>query len=56
MNTKIIAPKSKKLRDVWKHEAHDFTPWLADAENLKILSKAVDSILLALKQNQVLVT
>lgn len=41
MDTKIIAPQSKKLRDVWKHEAHDFTPWLADAQNLKILSKAV---------------
>lgn len=41
METRIIAPKSKCLRDVWKHEAHDFTPWLADAENLKILSKAV---------------
>ena len=29
------------LRSVWKHEASDFTRWLAEEENLKLLSEAV---------------
>ena len=29
------------LRSIWKHEAKDFTPWLAKEENLAILSEAV---------------
>jgi hypothetical protein len=29
------------LREVWKHEAHDFTQWLVDPENLELLSEAV---------------
>ena len=29
------------LRSVWKHEAMDFTPWLAKEENLELLSEAV---------------
>lgn len=29
------------LRSVWKHEAKDFTPWLAKEENMEILSEAV---------------
>lgn len=29
------------LQNVWKHEAQDFTPWLAKDENLELLSKAV---------------
>ena len=28
------------LREVWKHEAYDFTPWLE--ENIDILSEAID--------------
>lgn len=34
--TKII-----DLREVWKHEARDFSKWLSDEENLKELSDAV---------------
>lgn len=33
--------KIKELRTVWPHEALDFTPWLADEENITILSDAV---------------
>ena len=33
--------KDVELRAVWEHEAHDFTPWLALAENLERLSQAL---------------
>lgn len=29
------------LHEVWKHEALDFTPWLAKSENLELLSEAI---------------
>ena len=29
----------KDLREVWPHEAHDFTPWLA--KNIGVLSETV---------------
>lgn len=29
------------LREVWPHEAHNFTPWLAERENLSRLSRAI---------------
>lgn len=29
------------LREVWKHEADDFTPWLAIDDNLELLSEAL---------------
>ncbi|WP_019892643.1 DUF4268 domain-containing protein [Allobaculum stercoricanis] len=32
----------KDLRRVWKHEALDFTPWLAQEDNLALLADAVD--------------
>jgi len=28
------------LREAWKHEANDFTPWLAEEDNLNTLSLA----------------
>lgn len=31
----------KELRRVWPHEALDFTPWLADEENMALLADAV---------------
>lgn len=31
----------KDLRQVWPHEALDFTPWLAEKENIKLLGDAV---------------
>ena len=31
----------KDLRKVWPHEALHFTPWLAEDENLALLSDAV---------------
>lgn len=33
--------KIDDLRSIWKHEANDFTPWLAKDENLELLSEAV---------------
>lgn len=33
--------KSLKLKAVWNHEEHDFTPWLADEDNLSMLSEAL---------------
>lgn len=29
------------LREAWKHEANDFTPWLAETENLNLLADAL---------------
>jgi len=41
-----VKPKLSKLervplREAWKHEASDFTPWLAEADNLDLLAKAL---------------
>lgn len=36
-----ILEEIKDLRTIWPHEALDFTPWLADEENIGILSDAV---------------
>lgn len=29
------------LREAWRHEASDFTPWLAEPENLQLLAEAI---------------
>ena len=29
------------IRDIWANEAADFTPWLAEAENLALLGDAI---------------
>lgn len=36
------------LREAWKHEAGEFTPWLAEAENLNLLADALGLSELAL--------
>src|SRR6266403_5035757 len=33
---------SVPLRAVWAHESNDFTPWLADAENLSLLADTLN--------------
>jgi hypothetical protein len=38
------------LRDVWKHEAQDFTTWLV--ENIDVLSEALDLRLQEAKTEQ----
>lgn len=34
--------KQVELRDIWKHEATDFTKWLAKPENLDLLSEEIN--------------
>ena len=43
MKTKPDLSKLEKvpLREAWKHEAGDFTPWLAEADNLDQLAQAL---------------
>lgn len=43
MSTKVNLSKLERvpLREAWKHEAGDFTPWLAEADNLDALAQAL---------------
>ena len=41
MAIKLGQLKTLKLRTVWNHEEHDFTPWLAQEEHLAALSNAL---------------
>jgi len=41
MNVALGRLSSVPLREVWPHEANDFTPWLAKAENLSLLSETL---------------
>ena len=41
MKTLGILKEIKDLREVWPHEALDFTPWLANEENISLLADAV---------------
>ena len=36
-----VLEEIKDLRTVWPHEANDFTPWLAQDENMALLSDAI---------------
>ena len=38
---KLARLEKVDLRNQWKDEAKDFTPWLAEPENIEILSEAI---------------
>jgi hypothetical protein len=41
MNKNLSKLERVPLRDAWKHEANEFTPWLAEADNLNVLAEAL---------------
>ncbi len=41
MDTDLDKLEKVELREVWKSESSDFTPWLAQNKNLKLLGKAI---------------
>src|ERR1700730_6938507 len=41
MNKQLGTLKALGLREIWNHEALDFTPWLVKEENLAKLSDAI---------------
>ena len=41
MNGKLSKLERVPLREAWKHEASDFTPWMAQSENLDTLADAL---------------
>ena len=41
MNKNLSKLERVPLRDAWKHEAGDFTPWLAETDNLTGLADAL---------------
>lgn len=42
MNEELSRLEAVELREVWTDEAQDFTPWLAKAENLRILGETLN--------------
>lgn len=48
MNQQLSKLVRVPLREAWKHEANDFTPWLAAEDNLNTLADALDLPELAL--------
>ena len=47
---KIGRLRRVSLREVWPHEAHDFTPWLE--ENIDVLNNAIDLSLSIVEREQ----
>ena len=41
MNKNLSKLERVPLRDAWKHEAGEFTPWLAETDNLNALADAL---------------
>ena len=41
MSRKLSQLVRVPLREAWRHEASDFTPWLAEEENLGLLAEAL---------------
>ena len=41
MTTKLGRLEKIELRDIWKTEASDFTPWLAKEDNLHLLGDTI---------------
>lgn len=44
--------KLEDLRNVWEHEAIDFTPWLAEEKNLALLSKTLKLNTIIVKERE----
>lgn len=42
MNEELSRLEEVDLREVWKHEAQDFTPWLTEEENLSLLGETLN--------------
>ena len=42
MSEKLSRLEPVELRDIWPNEAADFTPWLAEEENLNLLAETLD--------------
>ena len=49
MKTSLGKITKVKLREIWADEARDFTPWLAQEENLKMLSEEIGRDLTLIK-------
>ena len=42
MSKELSRLEEVELREVWPNEAQDFTPWLAEEENLTLLGETLD--------------